>query len=79
MRTTLRILGVLGGAMVIYVLGIGPVLRVTQEHYRMRRVSELAYAPLLHGGAASGMLDSYLEFWGVSFMIRDVTPLPARK
>jgi hypothetical protein len=75
----LRILGLLGGAIVIYVLGIGPVLRLTQEHYRVRGLAEVAYSPLLGGGAASGMVDSYLEFCGVRFIIRDVTPLPSRK
>jgi hypothetical protein len=77
MKTMLRTVGLLVCAAALYVIGIGPVLRVTQGNYRVRWAAEEAYGPLL--GSGSGVLDWYLDFWGVRFTIHDVTPLPSKK
>ena len=73
----LRTLGLLVCGAALYVLGIGPVLRVTQEHYRVRWAVEELYRPLL--SSDSGVVYWYLNFWGVRFTIHDVTPLPSKK
>lgn len=77
MKATLPTLGLLVCAAALYVLAIGPVLRVMQGNYRVRWVAEEVYRPLLSSG--SGVLEWYLDFWGVQFTIHDMTPLPSKK
>jgi hypothetical protein len=79
MKTMLQVLGFVVCAVALYILGIGPALRVTQEHDQLRRAAEVLYSPLLRAGRHSDVLDSYLEFWGVRWKIRDRVPLPGKK
>jgi hypothetical protein len=79
MKTLLQSFGFVGCAVVLYIFGIGPALRVTQGHDGLRNAAEVLYSPLLRVGRHSDLLDSYLEFWEVRWKIRDRLPLPGKK
>jgi hypothetical protein len=72
-------LGFIACGVALYILGIGPALRVTQGHDQLRGAAEVLYSPLLRVGLHSDVLDSYLEFWDVRWKIQDRTPLPGKK